>query len=428
MRWFPGLCLLFVYSTVPAWAQLTAQQKQLNIDSFEKVWTTIRDKHWEKKPGGLDWQAIHEEFRPKIEKAETTDAARQVMQAMLGRLKETHFAIIPSAVYDEADNGGGSHLMGDGSPGIDLRIIDSHAVVTRVDPGSPAEKAGVKTGWIIASVEGKDLDAAVQKLKTDPDIHELVLVRAVLSRLTGPVGGKLHVVFRDGTNQDRAMDLELASPRGEISKFGNLPPQHVWVETKKVGGAGYVAFNMFLDLGRVMSRFGDEVSSCMKCDGLIIDLRGNPGGIGGMAMGMAGWLIDKQGLSLGNMYTRDSTIHFAVNPQVNVFRGPVAVILDGMSASTSEIFAGGLKDLGRARVFGERTAAAALPSLIEKLPNGDGFQYAVANYISEGGKPLEGIGVTPDAPVRVTREALLAGHDPALDAALEWIEKQKGKP
>ena len=427
MRRICGFSLLLFLAT-PTWAQLTAEQKQLNIDSFEKVWTTIRDKHWEKKPGGLDWQAIHEEFRPKIEKAETTDAARQVMQAMLGRLKETHFAIIPATVYDEADSGGDSHLMGDGSPGVDLRVIDGHAVVTRVDPGSPAEKAGVKTGWIVASVEGKDLDAAVQKLKADPDIHELVLVRAVLSRLTGPVGGKLHVVFRDGSNQDRALDLELASPRGEISKFGNLPAQHVWVETKKVGGAGYVAFNMFLDLGRVMSRFGDEVSSCMKCDGLIIDLRGNPGGIGGMAMGMAGWLIDKQGLSLGNMYTRDSTIHFAVNPQVNVFHGPVAVIVDGMSASTSEIFADGLKDLGRAKVFGERTAAAALPSLIEKLPNGDGFQYAVANYISEGGKPLEGIGVTPDSPVQVTRQALLAGHDPALDAALEWIEKQKGKP
>ncbi len=427
MRRISGFSLL-LFLAAPAWAQLTAQQKQLNIDSFEKVWTTIRDKHWEKKPGGLDWQAIHEEFRPKIEKAESTDAARQVMQAMLGRLKETHFAIIPSAVYDEADSAGDSHLMGDGSPGIDLRVVDGHAVVTRVDPGSPAEKAGVKTGWIISTVEGKDLDAAVQKLKADPDIHELVLVRAVLSRLTGPVGGKLHVVFRDGSNQDRAMELELASPRGEISKFGNLPAQRVWVETKKVGGAGYIAFNMFLDLGRVMGRFGDEVSSCMKCDGLIIDLRGNPGGIGGMAMGIAGWLIDKQGLNLGNMYTRDSTIHFAVNPQVNVFHGPVAVIVDGMSASTSEIFAGGLKDLGRVRVFGERTAAAALPSVIEKLPNGDGFQYAVANYISEGGKPLEGIGVTPDTPVQVTRQALLAGHDPALDAALEWIEKQKGKP
>jgi len=55
------------------------------------------------------------------------------------------------------------------------------------------------------------------------------------------------------------------------------------------------------------------------------------------------------------------------------------------------------------------------------LPNGDGFQYAIANYISEGGQPLEGLGVTPDVETPPTRAALLAGKDPALDAAVAWI-------
>ena len=49
---------------------------QLNLDSFEKVWTTIRDKHWEKNPGGLDWQAIHAEFRPRVERAKNIDEVR----------------------------------------------------------------------------------------------------------------------------------------------------------------------------------------------------------------------------------------------------------------------------------------------------------------------------------------------------------------
>ncbi len=421
MRWFAGLCLGML--SLQAAPEYTAQQKQLNIDSFEKVWETVRDKHWEKNPGGLDWQAIHQEYRPKIEKADSMDAARQVMRDMLGRLKQTHFGIIPMSVYSEADAPGG----GDGSPGIDLRVLDGHAVVTRVDPGSPAEKAGVKPGWQIVSVEGKELDAAIQKLKSDSELHELILVRSVLSRLSGPIGGKLHVVFKNGSNRDEAMDLGLIAPRGEISKFGNLPPQHVWVETKMVGKTGYIGFNMFLDLPRVMGRFNDEIGSCQDCDGFIIDLRGNPGGIGGMAMGMAGKLIDKQGQRLGDMFMRDTTVHFAVFPQSQVFNGPVAVLVDGTSASTSEIFAGGLKDLGRAKVFGERTAAAALPSVIEKLPNGDGFQYAMANYISEGGKPLEGNGVTPDVEVKLTRQALLAGHDPVMDAALDWIRKQGNK-
>ena len=66
-----------------------------------------------------------------------------------------------------------------------------------------------------------------------------------------------------------------------------------------------------------------------------------------------------------------------------------------------------------------------LPSAFEKLPNGDGFQHAIANYISEGGLPLEGLGVTPDTEVKLTHDALLAGHDSVLDAALDWIRRQK---
>ena len=137
---------------------------------------------------------------------------------------------------------------------------------------------------------------------------------------------------------------------------------------------------------------------------------------------MAGFLVDKPNQRLGTMYLRDSTLNFVVNPRAETFTGPVAVLVDGCSASTSEIFAGGLKDLGRARVFGTPTAAAALPSAFERLPNGVGFQYAVANYISEGGQPLEGLGVTPDVVVELTRTALLAGHDPVVDAGLDWIK------
>jgi len=409
-----------LYGQQAPYGQLTPEQKQLNLDSFEKVWTTVRDKHWEKNPGGLDWDAVHQEYRPRLERAETTEQARAVTRDMLGRLKQTHFAIFPAVVYDDVDIESG----GDGYSGIDVRVLEGRAVVTRVDPGSPAERAGVKLGWEILSVEGKDLTPAIQKLKADPAIHELTLERSVLARLSGPSGGKIHVAFLDGAGRNRTLELALVNPRGEPSRFGNLPTMYVWYDSKKIGNTGYLGFNMFLDLPRVMTSFGDSVTNCMRCDGLVIDLRGNPGGIGGMAMGMAGWLFDKPDQRLGTMYLRDAKVNFVINPRPEVFTGPVAILVDGSSASTSEILAGGLKDLGRARIFGTLTAGAALPSVIEKLPNGDGFQYAMANYISEGGKPLEGAGVAPDTEVKLTREKLLAGHDPVVDAALDWIQQQ----
>jgi carboxyl-terminal processing protease len=275
------------------------------------------------------------------------------------------------------------------------------------------------------SANAKPLEPVIEKLKSDPAIHELALERAVRARLTGPVGETIKIAFLDGANAQVARDLELRPERGQTARFGNLPPMHVFFESKKLGNSGYVRFNMFLDLVRVMGSFADAVQGCMQCDGLIVDLRGNPGGIGGMAMGMAGWLVDKPDQRLGTMYMRDAKLNFVINPRADVFAGPVAVLVDGSSASTSEIFAEGLKDLGRARVFGTKTAAAALPSIFERLPNGDGFQYATANYISAGGTPLEGLGVTPDVEVKLTREGLLAGHDAVLDAALEWIRKKK---
>jgi carboxyl-terminal processing protease len=169
----------------------------------------------------------------------------------------------------------------------------------------------------------------------------------------------------------------------------------------------------------------DAIKACRDCRGFVLDLRGNPGGIAGLAMGVAGWFTDRSGLQLGTEYLRGITLKFVIFPRAEPFRGPLAVLVDGCSASTSEILAGGLKDIHRARLFGTRTAAAALPSVVERLPNGDGFQYAIANYVSQGGQPLEGVGAIPDEEVPLTRRQLLAGEDSTLHAALQWIQKQK---
>src|SRR5215475_5672429 len=75
-----------------------------NLDSFEYVWKTVRDKHWDPKINGIDWQAVHDELRPKVEAAKDTDAARTVMSDMLERLKQTHFGIFPGDVYHDLDS------------------------------------------------------------------------------------------------------------------------------------------------------------------------------------------------------------------------------------------------------------------------------------------------------------------------------------
>jgi carboxyl-terminal processing protease len=173
-----------------------------------------------------------------------------------------------------------------------------------------------------------------------------------------------------------------------------------------------------------MPAFGNAIQSFMKAPGIVIDLRGNPGGIAGMGMGMAGWFVDGKNVAMGTLRTRTDTLKLVINPRPRGYHGPVAILVDGLSGSSSEIFAGGVQGLPRVRIFGSRTMGATLPSLLERLPNGDGFQYAFASFISRDGVELEGEGVRPEVEIGPTRAALLEGRDPALDAAIDWIREQ----
>jgi carboxyl-terminal processing protease len=410
-------------------AELTAEQRKLNVDSFDYAWKKIKETSWMESPAGLDWEKLKSELRPKMEAAKTMNEARGVIREMISRLKMTHFNLVPAEVYESLGDAVSPGKGGDGEPGFDLRVLDGQAIVTKVEPDAPAAKQGVKTGWRVAKVDGQDVSPIIEKLSAnykDSTLRDLMLGRAVAARLDGPVGGTVKTEFLDGNDQPVTIDVQLKQPRGIETKLGFMPNQRVWFESKKIGNVGYIAFNMFMDPARIATLFADAVQSFAGTDGIIIDLRGNPGGIGGMSMGMAGWFIDKPNQKLGVMKTKDTEINFVLNPRSQVYNGPLAILIDGMTGSTSEIFSGGLKDLGRARIIGTRSAGAALPSVFEKLPNGDGFQYAIANYISKGGKPLEGIGVIPDQEVKLTRKALLEGRDPVEDAALDWIRKERG--
>jgi carboxyl-terminal processing protease len=437
---------------------MTAAQRQANIDSFDQVWTTIRDKHYDPTLGGLDWQAVHDELRPRVERAASTDQARAVMTEMISRLGQSHFAIIPASVYtvvadtEPGSNGPGSNsgadanvaktgdedvdaegddgvADGEGVLGLDIRIVNNEAMITKVREGSPAAECGVKTGWIIRKAGETDIPKLIDRVSTSMStakLRQLLLTRAIESRLMGNVGERVTLKCRDGRNKTVTRTVTFAEPPGEETTFGNLPATRVEMEARRVGDGrvGYIAFSIFLDPPRLMKFFNEWIKSFMDADGVIIDLRGNPGGIGAMAMGMGGWFVDRSDQKLGTMITRESKLNFVLNPRAQTFAGPVAILVDELSLSTSEILAGGLRDIGRAKVFGTPTGGAALPSTIERLANGDGFQYAFANYISAGGQPLEGIGVIPDVEVNLDRASLLEGHDPVIDAAVKWILEQ----
>ena len=154
-----------------------------------------------------------------------------------------------------------------------------------------------------------------------------------------------------------------------------------------------------------------------------------------MMRGLSGHFVDRP-LVLGRMQTRQAELSFIVNPRtstsdgrtVKPFSGPVAILIDELTGSTSETFAGGLQSLGRVKVFGRPSMGQALPALTRRLPNGDVLMYAVGDFVTSTGKRLEGDGVIPDTMVPLSIKALAAGKDEPLDAALRWFDTAGRRP
>jgi carboxyl-terminal processing protease len=398
-----------------------AASTEVRQETFDIVWRTVKEKHFDPTLGGLDWDKVREQYAPRAAAAKSDAEFYAVLRQMLGELHQSHFNIIPpEAVID--DN---SQEPSGGSVGIDLRMVGNQAVITRVQPGSRAATAGLRPGFIITRIDdtsAAQILALFAKSKESDTMRALRITRTLIARINGAPETTVRVAYLDEHDQLHEATIARERLKGEMSqRLGNFPPQYAEFETRRLaGGIGYIRFNVFVIL--LTERIKGAIRGMSDAPGIIIDLRGNPGGVGGMAPGIAGVLGEKP-TSLGTMTMRSGYIRFFVNPQPNPYLGPLVILTDGGSASTSEIFAGGLQELGRAVVVGERTAGAALPSYFQKLPTGALFQYAIADFKTPKGVLIEGRGVDPDLEVKLNRRALLDGHDPQLDAAMEEIKK-----
>jgi carboxyl-terminal processing protease len=403
-------------------AQLTAAQTpaataEQRREAFETVWRTVNEQHFDPTFGGVDWAAVRERYRPLADAAKSDAEFYDVLRRMLGELKLSHFAIYPPGAFDEPAAGSGASARG--SAGLGVRVIDGRAVVTKVEPGSAAERAGIRMGFVIQKVDEHDITGSIARLaRSDLGAgYKLTYMNGVaLSALAGPPGAARRVTYLDARDRPRTTTLTLLPSSEQMSEpFGNFPAVPTEFETRRFGDIGYVRFNIWVV--SQMEKLRAAVRELSDTRALVFDLRGNQGGLGIMAIGLSGLLSEKE-FSLGALMQRRGHMNFLVNPQPGAYKGAVVVLVDPLSASTSEIFALGLQEAGRAVVVGETTAGAALPSIFTKLPTGATFQFAFADFKTPKGVRVEGRGAVPDVSVKLDRRTLLAGRDPQLDAAL----------
>jgi carboxyl-terminal processing protease len=407
-------------------------------DTFEAAWTLVHETDVDPDHEGVDWNAVRERHEPAALACRTRACLREVIAAMLAELDRSHFGLLA----DDAPTRDDGAAAGQGSVGLDARWIGDRVIVTRVEPDSPAALAGVQVGWAIDTIDGVGMDTAPPEAAPGTLARYGQEMRAqAWTASEATAASEWNFLDANGAPQRRA--LQPRPPGGIPTRIGVLPTLHAechdrWLTPEELAivgvnpdvRIGLIRFNIWLPT--IAAAIDDAVDRLRQADGIVIDLRGNPGGVGAMAMGVAGHFHDGED-SLGTMRTRDTQLEFRVNPRrstadgrsVAPFTGPVAILVDPLTASTSEIFAAGLQSLGRAHVVGRTSAGAALPAQMRRLPSGDGILFAFADFTTPSGTAIEGRGVVPDTTSGATPESWRAPLDPDLHAAISWIERTR---
>jgi carboxyl-terminal processing protease len=384
---------------------------------FEAVWQTVNDGYFDPTFGGKDWQAIGNEYRQKLPTVQDDHTFwRQLLNPMLFELGVSHIAALPLERSSQMD----TMIFSSGTLGMDVRLLDGELVITQVAEGFPADQAGLRPGLVLNAVDGWTIeDIAAESMQPPPDNERNrrgSLEGNMRAVLYGEAGKEVVVEYRDETDQPQSVTVQLAE-RTSCAQFDpSLPPACTEFEARRLANrAGYLRFSGFLPT--VLDSVLQAIADLHDTPALIIDLRGNPGGVFPVRKAIASQLVGEPKLFMRYQH-RDGLEEAYFDPVSDPYRGQVVILVDELSASSSEEFAGSLQALGRATIVGSQTPGRCLTANLVPLPHEGVLMYPFGQSQAPDGRVLEGNGVVPDIEVALDRELLLQGIDTQLEAAI----------
>lgn len=348
-------------------------------------------------------QILEEEFvNPEVVTFDTLQPG--AIGGLIGALNDSHTTYIPPEVMQN-----GVDIITGSFEGIGANVNQDATTreIVIVSPfrGSPAEKAGIQAGDVILAVDGESTEG-------------WSLTNAV-DKIRGPEGTPVTLTVR---HPDRSQE--------DVT----ITRETVDVPTVFVGGVKDATGATVPDLAYIqMQRFTDDTVSDMSealqqvqedgKKGLILDLRGNPGGGLDATVSVADMFLDG-GVVLTQVDRDGARTDYNSQPGGEAVDLPVVILVDKYSASGSEVLAGALRDHDRAQIIGTQTFGKGSVNHLRPLSNGGAIYVSVARWLTPDGTLIEGVGLTPDYKMDQTEDDVPGAVGPQLFAAIDLLHSE----
>lgn len=347
------------------------------------------------------WGILNEKFVRTNTSSSTTEQDRiyGAIEGMVSSLNDPYTTFLPPSQATQFETQIEGSFQG---VGMEMGIKNNMLTVVSALKNSPAEKAGIKSGDQIIKIGDKDalnmtVDQAVKVIR-------------------GPKGTSVSFdILRDGASAP----IKITVVRDVII----IPT----LDTKYNQSTGIFTISLYNFSSDSATAFRNALKEFVnsKSNKLILDLRGNPGGFLDSAVDMASWFLPPGATIVREDYGKNRQEIVEKSLGYNIFSNnlKMVILVDGGSASASEIVAGALSEQGRAKLVGTKTFGKGSVQEYIKVTPETALKVTVARWLTPKGKSISAEGLTPDYIVPITADDVKAGKDPQMDKAIEIVNQ-----
>ncbi len=361
-----GLVILALLVVVSMSFQAGYARHSQPLEIYHQAWELVKDNYYDPNFAGQNWDALEHKYDDQMR---STSDAYKAIKLMLQGLNDPYTRLLDPRAFQDENDAIDAHIVG---IGINLQESKdlAHLIVTRTIENGPAELAGVRAGDEIVAIDGHEAGGMTPEQAAES------------------IRGKAGTSVKLGLKHD-ALTKVVCITRQELCIHA--------VSAKLLdSGLGYIQLSTFIS-SDAAKEFRVALRKLSNADGIILDLRDNPGGLLSNALEIADMVLENG--AIVSTISRHGR-HTDLSSGEPLTRQPIVVLVDEESASASEIVASAIQDNARGIIVGTKTYGKGLVQEINRLPSGAAIHITVSRYLTPAGTDINKVGVIPDINVQ----------------------------